>query len=181
MCNGRIVLESDRRDVTGWGLLEADPARTHIPSFHNQFARFRGIVRFDSSDSARVPWNTMKTDVDQESPVWQQTFERMVEMMRPVIDFLNEIDKDIGEFTPETSPLLNLVAKADRQSANNLVVKTEFKAPRREDLAVVAKTTKIQYSRPVADVEFLQDALSVGSAKAVGERTFDLALSKQKG
>ncbi|MDO9413647.1 MAG: ATP-binding protein [Pseudolabrys sp.] len=61
ICNGRIILEGDRRSVTGWGLLEEEAGRAILPSYHNQFARFRGIVSFDSEDSARVPWNTTKT------------------------------------------------------------------------------------------------------------------------
>lgn len=47
ICNGRLVLEADRREDTGWGLLEVEANRLLIPSFHNQYARFRGIVSFD--------------------------------------------------------------------------------------------------------------------------------------
>ncbi|MBF0334405.1 MAG: ATP-binding protein, partial [Alphaproteobacteria bacterium] len=60
ICNGRVILEADRRSVTGWGVLEEEAGRTLIPSYHNQFSRFRGIVSFDSSDSSRIPWNTTK-------------------------------------------------------------------------------------------------------------------------
>jgi hypothetical protein len=181
VCNGRVILEADRRSVTGWGLVESEAARTSIPTFHNQFARFRGIVWFDSVDSARVPWNTTKTDVDQESPIWQRTFVRMVEMMRPVIDFMNEIDKDVEESTRESSALLNHLAHASRINSETLQVKTAFSFPRRNDIAPVGPATvKIQYSRPVADVNFLAEAFNLSSAKAVGERSFDLALRKQK-
>jgi hypothetical protein len=38
----------------------------------------------------------------------------------------------------------------------------------------------IQYSRPVVDVEFLQEALGVDSARAVGGKTFDLVLERQR-
>jgi hypothetical protein len=180
LCNGRVVLEADRRTVTGWGLLESESGKTFIPTFHNQFSRFRGIARFDSKDAARLPWNTMKTDVDPESPIWQRTFQRMVEMMRPVIDFLNEMDRDIEEFTKDDSPLLKHVTTATRSNAETLTQKAAFVSPRRDELVFTPRSTKIQYSRPVADVEFLQEALGVSSAKAVGERTFDLALRKQK-
>ncbi|MDP1045358.1 hypothetical protein Q6332_30395, partial [Klebsiella pneumoniae] len=70
------------------------------------------MVTFDSDDSSRVPWNTTKTDVDQDGKVWQQTFQRMKEMMRPVISFLNDLDHDIDEHTRDNSPLLQFVAAA---------------------------------------------------------------------
>ena len=48
ICNGRVILEADRRTNTGWGLVEENANRVVIPTFHNQFARFRGLVIFDS-------------------------------------------------------------------------------------------------------------------------------------
>lgn len=180
ICNGRVILEHDRRGVTGWGVVENEQGRTNIPSYHNQFARFRGIVSFDCLDAARLPWNTTKTDVDQDSPIWQKTFERMVEMMRPVIDFLNELDKDVEEFTSEDSPLLNKINTASETKAETFTRKAEFRAPGRGTLKRVQRTVGIQYSKPVKDVDFLQENLGVNSARAVGERTFDMVLKSQR-
>ncbi|VWM12269.1 ATP-binding protein [Burkholderia lata] len=175
VCNGRVILEADRRSITGWGLIEESSNSIAIPTFHNQFARFRGIVHFDSQDSSRVPWNTTKTDVDQDNSVWQATFERMMEMMRPVISFLNDLDKDIDEHTREQSPLYEHISSAKAIRPEELTLtKAEFSAPARGTLAKRIKTVKIQYSRPVSQVEHLMKELSLGSAKAVGERTFDL-------
>lgn len=182
ICNGRVILEADRRPVTGWGVLEEEAGRTLIPSYHNQFSRFRGIVSFDSSDSSRIPWNTTKSDVDQDNLVWQKTFQRMVEMMRPVIDFLNQLDADIDEHSREHSPLLQFVNKAGFTKVESLTAKSEFAAPAR-DASFLRKgppTVKIQYSKPVDEIEFLQEALGVTSAKAVGEKTFELVLSRQR-
>lgn len=181
ICNGRVVLEADRRTVTGWGLIEEETNQTIIPSFHNQFARFRGIVSFDSPDSSKVPWNTTKTDVDQDNPVWQKTFARMMEMMRPVISFLNELDRDIDEYTREQSPLFDYVNKAPPAKSESFTTRRSFAAPARGSISKSKQTTKIQYSRPVEDVELLKEALNLNSAKAVGELTFDLILRKEKG
>lgn len=175
ICNGRVILEADRRNVTGWGLVEESKNSLLIPTFHNQFARFRGIVQFDSQNSSLVPWNTTKTDVDQDNSIWQATFERMMEMMRPVIDFLNELDSDIDEHTREQSPLYEHISKASIVRPEQLpVAKAEFSAPARSSLQKKIKTVKIQYSKPMSQVESLMTELSVTSAKAVGERTFDL-------
>ncbi len=189
VCNGRMILEADRRPVTGWGLVEAEDSKATIPTFHNQFARFRGIVWFDSDDSSRVPWNTTKTDVDQDSSVWQQTFLRMVEMMRPVIDFMNELDRDVDENTKDHSLLLNHLQRATRVNTETIrlqgsLPKSFFVFPKRGELVPpgppVPPMVKIQYSRPKDEIDVLADAFGLGSAKAVGERTFDMALRQQE-
>ena len=82
ICNGRVILEHDRRGVTGWGVVENEQGRTNIPSYHNQFAH-----------------------ADQDNPIWQKHLIDMIQIMRPVINFLNELDKDVEEFTSEDSPL----------------------------------------------------------------------------
>lgn len=182
VCNGRVILEADRRERTGWGLVEHDDDadRIVIPNYHNQFARFRGIVSFDSKDSSQLPWNTTKTDVDDGHPVWQKTFQRMTEMMRPVIRFLNELDKDIDEFTRDGSELFKFVNKAAKSKADELTKKSEFKAPKRDSFKRHTPTVKIQYSRPVKDVQFLEKELGVTSPKAVGESTFDSTLKRHR-
>lgn len=181
VCNGRVILEADRSKDTGWGLLEEESGEVRMPSYHNQFARFRGLVYFDSNDSARVPWNTTKTDVDKDSPVWQQTFGRMVEMMRPVIDFLNELDADIDEHTRDHSPLLDYVNKATTIKPEELPPRSNFAAPKRGEIRKATKTVKVQYSKPVDEVSFLKDELGVNSATAVGERTFELIYQRLGG
>ena len=181
VCNGRVVLEADRSQVTGWGLVEDAANRPIVPSFHNQFARFRGLVFFDSADSARVPWNTTKTSVDQDSPIWQATFQVMMEMMRPVIDFLNELDADIDEHSRNESPLLKFVNKSQPAKPDSFTQASNFRAPKRTSFSTGPKTVKIQYSRRVDDVEFLEEELGLSSARAVGERTFDLILKRQRG
>jgi len=180
ICNGRVVLAADRRPVTGWGLLEEESDRLMVPNFHNQYARFRGLVWFDAEDSSRVPWNTTKTDVDVDSSVWLRAFVRMIEMMRPVIVFLNDLDQDIDANTRENSPLFQYVAQARVIKADRVVGKSDFVAPSRTDVYFKPKTVKIQYSRLIEDVEFLKDALDVNSGRAVGEMTFDMALDAQR-
>ena len=181
ICNGRVILEADRRQVTGWGLIEEEAGKLVIPAFHNQFSRFRGIVSFECDDASCIPWNTTKTDIDQDSPVWRQAFARMREMMRPVIDFLNELDRDIDEFTRDDSPLLEFVSNANPVKPETLSAAEKFTAPSRNAVVKGPRMIKVQYSRKVDDVEFLRDALGVASAKAVGETCFDMILRKQRG
>ncbi len=174
ICNGRVVLEADRRDVTGWGYYEEENKRLLIPSFHNQFARYRGLAFFDSIDSGRVPWNTTKTDVDQDSPVWRSAFESMREMMRPVINFLNDLDQDIDESPENQSALLRLVEDARYTSPESLNESMQFRAPARGDVVLGPRMGRISYQKPVDDIGTLKRELGLGSNKAVGEKTFDL-------
>jgi len=181
ICNGRVILEADRRNSTGWGQVEEQSNSVIMPSYHNQYARFRGIVSFDSADSSRVPWNTTKTDIDQDNPTWQKTFGRMLEMMRPVISFLNELDNDIDEHTRDHSPLLDFVSKAKAVKSEDLPRRSAFIAPARGTLHKGPKTVKVQYSKPIDQVDFLMKELSTASAKAVGERTFELIYQRMGG
>nr|WP_315255846.1 ATP-binding protein [uncultured Duganella sp.] len=181
ICNGRVVLEANRTSATGWGLVEEASNTIQVPSFHNQFARFRGIVSFDSEDSSCVPWNTTKTDVDQDNPVWQLSFTRMKELMRPVITFLNELDSDIDEHTRDHSPMLDFVNQARSVKAEQLPAKSVFAAPARGTVTKTVKTVKIQYSKPQAQINFLMKELSVASASAVGQRTFELMYERLEG
>ncbi|MGB3624395.1 MAG: ATP-binding protein, partial [Henriciella sp.] len=175
VCNGRVILSADRDANTGWGKIEEESNRVMIPSFHNQFARFRGVVWLDSDDSSLLPWNTQKTDIDVDNVAWRKTFNRMVEMMRPVINWLNDLDADIDEHTRKHSALLKYVESASSQSIEMVTKKKQdFEAPRRDAIRPGPPTTKIQYSRPVSKIEELKQALSVNSAVAVGEKTFDL-------
>jgi hypothetical protein len=181
VCNGRLILDADRRDVTGWGVVEElGEQKIVIPGYHNQFARFRGLVTFDSSDSGAVPWNTMKTDVDQDSPIWQSAREKMIELMRPVIDFLNELDADIDEYTRQYSPLYDIVEKTPTLPPEKIRRSRDFLAPERTDAGPVIRYTKIQYSREDKLVEEMKRLLGASSAKAVGEKTFDMAHEKLK-
>jgi hypothetical protein len=179
ICNGRAILEADRRKVTGWGVAEVNSIA--IPSFHNQFARFRGIVYFDSQDSSRVPWNTTKTDVDQDNPVWRAAFERMTQLMRPVIDFLNELDGDIDDHGTEKSPMMRIVRAAALESVDVQVDDAVFTAPKRDSSVQKDKRIRIQYSKPKSEIEYLQDALSLTSAAAVGEYCFETIYADQGG
>lgn len=184
ICNGRVILEADRRRETGWGLIEEREKGVAIPSFHNQFARFRGVVSFQSSDAARLPWNTTKTDVDQDHPLWLQAFEDMVNLMRLTISFLNDLDADIDEYSQKSSPLLAVVTKATLVNVDSLTKKLEFRAPKRGQIPVktfkAPASERISYVRQTKDINVLKEALDVTSANAVGEKTFDLFLSRQK-
>ncbi|MBW0366144.1 ATP-binding protein [Ensifer adhaerens] len=171
VCNGRVVLAADRSEVTGWGL--ATEQVVAMPKFHNQFARFRGVAYFDCTNAAHLPWNTTKTGLDADIAVWRLALQKMIIMARSVIDFLNEVDREQSEQGTD-GPLQRALTAASSAQAETITSSSTFKAP---DIAryVGPRQVRISYSRPAERVDHLMSAYGVSSAKAVGEKTFDLA------
>jgi hypothetical protein len=153
-------------------------AQAAIPKYHNQYSRFRGVVFFNCRSSSKLPWNTTKTGLDASSGVWQAVFPRMLDHTRTVINFLNSLDDEIEEFGRSSPLLAALVNETQAQEVERYKGARAFswnKAPNTQG----PKMTKIQYSREASKIQSLMTALGVGSAKAVGETTFDLIFNEQ--
>lgn len=179
VCNGRVVLSGDRTEQTGWNSVAEQ--KEGIPKFHNQYARFRGVVFFDCRSSRKLPWNTTKTGLDASSPVWQSVLPKMLDHTRAAIGFLNALDDEIDEYGQEAAPTLaSLLEDTRAQDVEKLKGARAFswnKSPRPRG----PKTTTIQYSREQTKIRTLMTALGVRSAKAVGEATFDIVYDEQNG
>ncbi|RWQ57712.1 MAG: hypothetical protein EOS82_01670 [Mesorhizobium sp.] len=169
VCNGRVILAADRTEETGWG--RATPDNRDVPKFHNQFARFRGIIYFDCTSAELLPWNTTKTGVDADSPLWQRALEKMITSTRTVIDFLNDLDSEASD-QGSAGPLAKALASATPTQADRVTQKAIFKAPDKERFSGPVMK-RIAYSRPEAQLNSLMAALGLNTAKAVGEQTFD--------
>lgn len=166
-CNGRLILEADQSVITGWG----EGNGKTIPKYHNQYARFRGYVFFDSDDASRLPWNTTKTGVDTDSPLYRAVRLHMLTQTRPVIDFLNKLAE---ERTAEQKPLQGAidaaptVALAQVKATPTFVVRVKQKtSPTKPTIGHVA------YSRPLEQLERVKERLGVTSNREVGEKTFN--------
>ena len=81
-CNSRLVLFADQTPATGWN----DDGG--LPKYHPDFAYSRGYVYFSSEDAYLLPWNTTKTGVDVDSPIFKAARQSMIEMMQPVTTWL---------------------------------------------------------------------------------------------
>lgn len=164
-CNGRLVLQADKTSVTGWG--ESSP---QIPSFHNQFARFRGYVFLDSADAGLLPWNTAKTGVQADSSTYLAIRLHMVTMMRPVIDFLNALKEDLtGEEFEVT------VGRVDKKKLS------AFEGPERAfywkpAASPPVRQGRVSYQKPLEEINRVKASLGATTNKEVGERTFDYYL-----
>lgn len=172
-CNGRMLLESDQTNATGWSDL-AETADIAIPRFHNQFARFRGYVFFDCKDTSLLPWNTTKTGVDEDNAIYKAIRLKMMQLARPIIDFLNDADAE-KENDPKDRPLESALSAAVSSSLSQISLNSRFTRPASVRAPV---TVSIQYRRDSGQVEALKESFGVGSARAAGERSFDYALAK---
>jgi hypothetical protein len=169
-CNGRMILEADHTAATGWG----EKGEPSIPRYHNQFDRFRGFVFFDSDQAAALPWNTTKTGVDKDSPVFRYVKLTMSKLARQVISFLNDLDKENQLAETDDKPLHDTVSGARAMSVLQVRTSNTFTYPARTTtLSFVSKPGYIQYHESMEKIDKVKKILKVSSLKEVGEGTFD--------
>lgn len=171
-CNGRLILGPDRTIVTGWG---EGKGRT-MPQYHNQFARFRGYVFFESADVEKLPWTTTKEGVDQDHPTFRATRPKMLAAARPVIDFLNALDAEKDRPVKDALSLEQVVTSAESSGPSPLsriIAPTQFVSPTRAPLPREPESQSIQYRRPLKQINKVKKKLRVSSAKEAGAATFD--------
>ena len=173
-CNGRLILEGDKTEVTGW---DSDADSISIPGFHPQYNNLRGFAYFDSDDPARLPWNTTKTGLNTDSPVYRAAKLEMMQLMRPVIDFLNKLkdEKQSKEDQEEKGPLEKLVDAAKLVPVGEVETRSVFTPPvvKRVPTASGPPMQKIQYQVPHAKVLQVKKALGVTTYTEMGIGTFD--------
>ena len=172
-CNGRLVLEADKTDTTGWG----STFGVKIPRFHPQYNHFRGYAFFECDDAGRLPWNTTKTGVDLDSRIYRAARQRMSMLARPVISFLNALKsekerrKKAGLDDPGT--LETIVNNSDTAPLKQIEARETFKAPTVTQSPVIPNTTSIQYNVTIARVTAVKGVLKARTNKEVGLRTFE--------
>lgn len=176
-CNGRLVLDADKSFVTGWG--------ETTPNYHNQYARFRGYVYFDSEDATLLPWNTTKDGVDSDSPIYRQIRREMISIMKPIIGFLNAIKKEkqeLGvyedeEVSSDPGPREKAIMDANPTRISSATIGQDnrpFVSPTKpRSPSDGPKTSLVKYKKPREILEKVKNKLGVKSYREVGEMTFD--------
>jgi hypothetical protein len=164
-CNGRMVLDADQTEETGWG------SDSH-PVFHTKYNHFLGYVYFRSKDVRKLPWKTTKEGVDRESRIYQSALAEMRLLSRPVLNFLNNLYSDVKEQSEPEHTLFQKarpIALQEIASRQNMSFKAEVKRSSPDDLVY------IQYQRPKKKLEKIKDVIGKSrmSATKVGEYTFD--------
>jgi hypothetical protein len=181
-CNGRMLLEADKTTATGWGVEDDDT----IPAYHPQYNGFRGFAYLEADDAGDLPWNTTKTALDTDHPVYRRVKQEMAAIARPVIDYFNkkkeENDalKDAGE--EEKGRLQTLLDKSGVLPLDEIKPRTAFRPP-----AVSIKRHKVEgsqriaFERPLAKAQAVKKSLGASSWHQVGEEVFDYYYNAELG
>lgn len=179
-CNGRMILEADQTSDTGWGWRSGGQ---NIPQFHAQFARFRGFAFLEAENSESLPWNTTKTGVDLDSPLFRQIRRQMVSLSRPVIDFLNDLSSETRAVEDERDAVLQsavdeaVLADVSRVPNSDEFVRPQFEPPPPEE----PTHGTITFARPLEQIAELKELLRVTTNYEVGEAAFDFYYSEHLG
>lgn len=109
-CNDRLMIESDKTNLTGWEGSENYFNDTGVQKYHNKAAMFRGLVFMYSKNAENLPITTTKTGIDYNSAVYTELRSHMVEAMTNVLSDIRKISNteqrsQIVEKTTEVDPL----------------------------------------------------------------------------
>ena len=165
-CNSRLVLFADQSEDTGWD------DSSGLPKYHPDFAYSRGYVYFSSSDASLLPWNTTKTGVDTDSPIYKAVKQKMVELMRPVTKWLRSSLAEEKKESEEEGELHQELKNAKKVSVSDLNLQQQgFGAP--SFVKSHNPLTSIQYKVSPERVERVKRKLGVNSNGEVGRGTFE--------
>jgi hypothetical protein len=173
-CNGRMLLQADKTTATGWGV-EDDES---IPAYHPQFNDFRGYAYLDAADAADLPWNTTKTALDTDHPVYRRVKQEMIAIARPVIDYFNKRKEENDALREagdeQMGKLQALLAAAKVTPIEDIKARKIFALP---TVTVKRRTgpvlQRIAFERASSKAEQVRYNLGAGSWREVGEEVFD--------
>jgi hypothetical protein len=175
-CNGRMLLEADKTTATGWGV-EDDES---IPAYHPQFNDFRGYAYLDADDAADLPWNTTKTALDTDHPVYRSVRQHMVALARPVINYFNKRKEENDALKAAgdegSGRLQSLFDDAKTMPLDDITARAAFSAPPVQAIRAARRgpaLQRIQFDADAKKAEEVRDHLGVSSWMAVGREVFD--------
>jgi len=172
-CNDRMILGGDRTIRTGWG-------EEGVPSYHNEYARFKGYVLFDSDRADALPWNTTKSGVDMDSTHYRNVRAHMISAMRPVIDFMSRVAREKKRLSEDDeSQYERIIQEAKPAELESVKKNSKFQYPVRKITTEKSNMANIQYQRSHDQVEVAKSVLKVSKASQVGERTFDYFFNRE--
>ena len=174
-CNGRMVLNADKTELSIWG------SSHEMRQYHPDFAYFRGYAFFDSEHSALLPWTTTKNGVDSDSALYRKVQLEMIEISKPVIAFLSGWAKQRYEAETSDDQLDTALTRAQAVEVATMDAPTTFSVAFQPRPQAGPRVQRIQYSKPYDEVEKAKTLLNVRSLKEVGERTFDYYMEYEGG
>ena len=169
-CNGRAVVFADRTRLTGW--------ERGLPQFVSKFRGFRGIVFFFSEKPELLPWTTTKTDINEESVVFQRALNMMYTAARPVLRFLSSLYSD-DEVEAQPAKAAAEAVRSKPLTQVMSLVPSHFVPPARR----APTTVSVQFKVQVSDINRVKQHLrNPGlSARRIAEIAFKYYLENEVG
>jgi hypothetical protein len=176
--NDRLVLANDRTNVTGWQDKDSnDPELTKYASKH---ATFRGVIYFESDDSADLPMTTTKTGVDVNHKIYKRAKQEVIiPAMTEIFTLINHMKtvKNVKEL-PKNNPSYKLV-KVEDLRVNNATYSETVVYP--NNLQTDGdQFVKISFKKEIEIVERVKERFKVTNANDAGEKTFDVYVKNNK-
>ncbi len=118
-----------------------------------------------------MPWNTTKTDVDEDSIVWLHVRRSIVDALRKSVTVMNRIKREVERMPPDQRPLVTALTAARPRVVEALEPQRTWVVPDPPP-KVINQTKKISYS--IAKAVFAQaaEALETDRPSEIGQRTF---------
>ncbi len=178
-CNDRLLLVADRTPLTGWG----NPAA----AYHPQYRLFRGFVYLSADDASLLPWNTTKTAVDRDSPVFravQSEMKTTLYAVQSVINRAKQVRARVEEEDPKPEFLVAMDETPDRPISSLLTssqMVTPAPPPPKPKAPPTPKVQRIQYVVDPDRFGEVAEALGASSGSEVGRLTFDYFYDQEIG
>ncbi|MDN4641663.1 ATP-binding protein [Agreia sp. PsM10] len=170
-CNDRLLLVADRTPITGWG----NPAA----AYHPQYRLFRGFVYLSADDASLLPWNTTKTAVDRDSPVFravQSEMKTTLVAVQAVINRAKQVRARVEDEDVKPDLLVALDETPDKpisSLATSSQMVTPAAPPPKPKAPPTPKIQRIQYAVDLDRFEEVAQAIGASSGSEVGRLTFD--------
>ena len=165
-CNGRLVLVADKSRLTGWGVAGNN-------AYHPQYRLFRGYAYLQARDSSLLPWNTTKTGVDEDSPVFRTLQAQMEVALHEVQQLLNDLKKERQYHSSEDARPLNAAVHAAAETRiAELPDSAKVEAPEAAPRPPAGRNQMISYSVDRDQYEAARETLGVEGPRDVGLETF---------
>lgn len=170
-CNGRTVISADKSPQTGWN-------NNGLPIFQPKHRPFLGTVYFVSRHSDRLPWDTTKSGISEDSEIWQEAKRLMVSVGRSVTTFLDGRYADEGTEVAQRDLTEAAKERVDAMSAS-IAIKKQFRPPKKPQ----KMTMRIQFDAQIRQVKSITEYLGRPgmSGSDVGRHTFDFFLRNEVG
>ena len=179
-CNDRLVVGPESR--LGWGV----KGTPNIPERHSQYYMFRGYALLKAENPKDLPWNTAKNGMEEDSMSYKRIFQKIVVLMRSVIDFLNQLHEEKGDFDNERiseTPLQDALQQVEPLRLLDItpedVGQTFISPDPAKPQQPVPSVKWIRYSADVDRYNAAKKYLGVENPGEVGSKTFEYFYSRE--